>query len=103
FICALFVTLGAGALADKIGRRFSLSMFLGLSALAVGLTGASRSILSLALFRALGFSLGNALSPITSAYISEAAPARYRGLSMALLQCGYPLGWFLASLAAVPL
>jgi len=35
--------------------------------------------------------------------VAEAAPARHRGLWMGILQCGYPLGWFLASLIAAPL
>lgn len=31
------------------------------------------------------------------------AADRYRGVAMGLLQCGYPLGWLLASLLAAPL
>ena len=33
----------------------------------------------------------------------QCAPARHRGMLMGVLQCGYPLGWFLAALLAAPL
>jgi MFS family permease len=68
----------------------------GLHALVVGL-------FSLTVMRMLAFGISNGLSPITNAYVAEAAPARFRGLLVALLQCGYPIGWFVASLFVAPL
>lgn len=103
FLLAIGVTLSAGIMADRFGRRLSLVLFLSLSALCVALTGFASTGAVLATGRALGFSLGNGLSPITSAYVSEASPPRHRGLLMGLLQCGYPIGWFSASLVAAPL
>ena len=43
------------------------------------------------------------LSPLTNALVVENASDRYRGVAMGFLQCGYPLGWLLASLLAAPL
>ena len=59
--------------------------------------------MTLTLFRAMGFGLSGGLSPITNALTVENAPDRLRGISMGVLQCGYPLGWLLASLVAAPL
>jgi MFS family permease len=103
FLLALLVTLGAGIIADRFGRRISLVLFLSLSAVCVGTTGFARSGFTLGILRALGFSLGNGLSPITSSYVAEGSPPRYRGLLISVLQCGYPIGWFAASFVAVPL
>jgi len=103
FVLALLVTLVAGLVADRFGRRISLTLFLSLSALCVGATGLAHTGVVLAIWRALGFSLGNGLSPITSSYVAEAAPPRYRGLLIGILQCGYPIGWFMASILAAPL
>lgn len=103
FLLALVVTLGAGIIADRFGRRISLVLFLSLSAVCVGATGLARTGITLGILRALGFSLGNGLSPITSSYVAEGSPPRYRGLLISVLQCGYPIGWFAASFVAVPL
>lgn len=103
FLLALVVTLGAGIIADRFGRRISLVLFLSLSAICVGATGVARTGVMLGILRALGFSLGNGLSPITSSYVAEGSPPRYRGLLISVLQCGYPIGWFVASFVAVPL
>ncbi len=103
FLVAIVLALCAGMIADRFGRRLSLILFLSLSALCVGITGFASTGAVLATCRALGFSLGNGLSPITSAYVAEASPPRHRGLLMGLLQCGYPIGWFAASLLAAPL
>lgn len=103
FVFAIFSTIAVGLFADRFGRRIALAGCLFLSALAVGLTGAVVGIFTLFLARALGFGLSNGLSPVTGAYVSEASPARWRGLFMGLLMCGFPLGWFLASLIAAPL
>jgi MFS family permease len=105
-ICFLFTivsTIIVGLLADRYGRRLTLGVCLALSALMVALTGFAGSVMMLIIYRALGFGLSNGLSPITSAYVTESAPQRWRGLMMGILMCGYPLGWFLASLLAAPL
>ena len=103
FIAAAFMVVLAGLAADTWGRRWTLSALLGLSALCVGLHGLVDDLTQLTWLRALAFGLAAGLAPITSAYVAEAAPARHRGMLMGVLQCGYPLGWFLAAMLAAPL
>jgi MFS family permease len=69
----------------------------------VGFQGFAGGIVALTLFRALGFGLSGGLSPITNTLVVENSPPASRGMAMGLLQCGYPLGWLLASLFAAPL
>ena len=80
-----------------------LSVFLAVSALLVGLQGVAGGVIMLTIFRALGFGVSTGLSPITNAYVAENVQPKIRGLAMGVLQCGYPLGWYLASMFAVPL
>ena len=103
FATATGLVIMSGVAADRWGRGLVLSALLFWSAVFVGLQGFAGGIIALTLFRALGFGLGAGLSPITNALVVESATPRYRGIAMGLLQCGYPLGWLLASLAAAPL
>ncbi len=103
FVIASVLLLFAGAAADKFGRGPMLSLYLAVSALLVGLQGFAGGVVLLTLFRAFGFGISTGLSPITNAYVAENVVAKFRGIAMGVLQCGYPLGWFLASLFAVPL
>jgi MFS family permease len=48
-----------------------------------------------------GFSA--ALSPITNALVAGRAPPRLRAILLAVLQCAYPFGWFIASVFAAPI
>jgi MFS family permease len=80
-----------------------LTALLALSALFVGLHGFVEDLAQLTWLRALAFGLAAGLAPITAAYVAESAPARHRGMLMGVLQCGYPLGWFLAAMLAAPL
>jgi MFS family permease len=103
FIAAAFMVILAGLAADTWGRRWTLTALLALSALCVGLHGFVEDLTQLTWLRALAFGLAAGLAPITSAYVAESAPARHRGMLMGVLQCGYPLGWFLAAMLAAPL
>ena len=103
FVFAAFLGVGIGMLADHYGRRIMLVVLLGASAFLVGVHALAPTLLALGVLRALAFGLSNALSPITNTYTVEASPKRYRGLMTGLLQCGYPLGWFIASIFAAPL
>ena len=100
-------TMGAavvvGLAADRFGRRLALAVCLGLSGLFVGLQGLAHSVVTLTVFRALAFGFSGGLSPITNAFVAESAPPRIRGILVGLLQCGYPIGWFIASMVVVPL
>jgi len=103
FVIASILLVFAGHAADRFGRGPMLSLYLAVSALLVGLQGFAGGIIILTLFRAFGFGISTGLSPITNAYVAENVVPRVRGLAMGVLQCGYPLGWFLASMFAVPL
>ncbi len=103
FVIASVLLLFAGTAADRFGRGPMLSLYLAVSALLVGLQGFAGGVVMLTLFRAFGFGFSSGLSPITNAYVAENVAPRTRGLAMGVLQCGYPLGWFLASMFAVPL
>jgi MFS family permease len=103
FATAAILVVFAGLAADRYGRRYTLAAVLALSALFVGLHGYATTPLRLLVFRSLAFGIAAGVAPITSVYVAEAAPARHRGLWMGILQCGYPLGWFIASLIAAPL
>jgi MFS family permease len=103
FVAAAVAVVPAGLAADRYGPRLILPLLLGLSALFVGLMGFATSIAAITLLRVLGFSFGAALSPVINAMVLTAAPARLRGMAMGALQCGYPLGWLLASLMVAPL
>jgi SHS family lactate transporter-like MFS transporter len=103
FGCASALVVGAGLFADRYGRGLSLFLLLGASAVFVGMQGFAAGVVTLTLARAVGFSLSGGLSPITSALAAETAPDRLRGIVGGVLQCGYPLGWLLASLVAAPL
>lgn len=101
-VAAVFIVL-AGMAADRWGRGLMITVLLATSAFAVGMQGLAGSVLVLTLFRALGFGLSGGLSPATNAIVVENATPRLRGVTAGLLQCGYPLGWLLASLFAAPL
>ena len=103
FVIASILLVFAGHAADRFGRGPMLSLYLAVSALLVGLQGFAGGIIILTMFRAFGFGISTGLSPITNAYVAESVVPRIRGLAMGVLQCGYPLGWFLASMFAVPL
>jgi len=103
FVISSILLVFAGQAADRFGRGPMLSLYLAVSALLVGLQGFAGGIILLTLFRAFGFGISTGLSPITNAYVAENVKPRIRGLAMGVLQCGYPLGWFLASMFAVPL
>lgn len=103
FVIASMMLLFTGIAADRFGRGPILSLYLAVSALLVGFQGLAGGIVMLTIFRALGFGFSAGLSPITSAYVVENVKPRMRGMAMGVLQCGYPLGWFIASLFAGPL
>ena len=103
FVIASIMLLFTGIAADRFGRGPILSLYLAVSALLVGFQGLAGGIVMLTIFRALGFGFSTGLSPITNAYVVENVKPRMRGMAMGVLQCGYPLGWFIASLFAAPL
>ncbi len=97
FAFTAVVVVIVGIFADKYGRRITFLVSLAVSALFVGLHYFATGIAMLTILRMFAYAFSNALAPITNAYVAEAAPPRYRGLMVGLLQTGFPLGWFFAS------
>ena len=92
-----------GLAADHYGRSRVFTVCLILPAFLVGLHAFAPDILSLTMLRALAFGFTVSMIPLATTYTAEVSPARYRGLLAGLLQVGYPIGWFLASLITVPI
>jgi MFS family permease len=103
FLFAPIPIVLSGMAADRYGRTRMMWILLACSALCVGFQGAPGGIVTLTLFRTLGFGLSGGLSPITNAIVIDNSPPRLRGIAMGVLQCGYPVGWFAASMIAAPL
>jgi MFS family permease len=103
FAFTMAAAVVGGLAADRFGRRLVLAICLGLSGLFVGFQGLVHSVVMLTVVRALAFGFSGGLSPITNAFVAESAPPRIRGVLVGLLQCGYPIGWFIASMFVVPL
>jgi SHS family lactate transporter-like MFS transporter len=103
FVAAALMVVVAGMAADRYGRGVVMVVLLGGSAVFVGLLGWTATLSALIVLRVFGFGLSAGLSPVLNAMVIENAPARLRAMAMGLLQCGYPLGWFIASLLAAPL
>ncbi|MFL2769918.1 MAG: MFS transporter [Rhodospirillaceae bacterium] len=103
FILASISAVIMGALADRFGRKVVFVYTLAASAFLVGLHFWVPDFLTLAVLRTVGFAVSVGLAPIVVTYTSESAPARYRGLMTGFLQCGYPIGWFMAAMIAAPI
>jgi SP family sugar:H+ symporter-like MFS transporter len=86
----------AGRLADRFGRRFIMrvaAVFFIVSALGSGIAGGSAEFV---FFRVLGGLAVGAASVLAPAYISEVAPARYRGALATVQQVAIISGLFVA-------
>ncbi len=89
----------AGTLADKLGRRTILiasSVFFAVSAFGSGIANASGEFI---VYRVLGGLAVGAASVLAPAYISEVAPAKYRGTLSSIQQIAIITGLFLAFLS----
>ena len=103
FAAGIVITIIIGALTDRWGARWTLPFTLGFSALLVGLQGFAANAIVFGILRALSAGFSAALSPITNAMVAAKAPPHLRALSVAILQCAYPLGWFVASTFVAPI
>ena len=93
---------GIGVLTDRLGRKIILMASTVASSVFVTLHAVAPTALVLGVFRTLGYTAGGLQVPVAGTIIVEESPARFRGVLTGILQTGYPLGWFLASLLAAP-
>lgn len=97
------VLVWLGTLTDRLGRK---RMLVGSILASSGFVAAHSVVagpVGLAVLRGAAVATGGLTYPVSGALVTEVAPARWRGIYAGLLQTGYPAGWFLASLFAVPL
>ncbi len=97
------ILVGLATLTDRLGRLRMLQFSIVSSSLFITATALVPGAILLTLCRGLGVATGGLLYPVTGAIVAEEAPARFRGIFTGLLQTGYPLGWFVASLMAAPI
>lgn len=92
---------GLGVLTDRLGRKRVFSASMAIGSLFVAAMYWARSTFAAVALRTLGFATGGIMSPVVGTIVVEESPPRFRGLLSGILQIGYPIGWFLASLATV--
>jgi MFS family permease len=103
YIAITFVVSGIlitqiGALADRVGRRVVLLGATLLTPVFVTALAWAPTTTVLLIARTLGFTAAAVQSPVTGTLVLEESPPRLRGLFTGVLQIGFPLGFFLASL-----
>ncbi len=98
FVVAGLLVTQLGVLADRIGRRAVLLGATLLTPVFVTALAWAPTTAALLIARTLGFTSAAVQSPITGTLVLEEAPPRLRGLFTGVLQIGFPLGFFLASL-----
>ncbi len=103
FAFGIVVSVAVGVLTDTWGAKLTLPLCLGISALLVGLQAFAKDALIFGCLRVASAGFSAALAPITNALLAGRAPPRLRALLLAVLQCGYPMGWFLASVFVAPI
>ena len=92
-----------GVLSDRHGRRRMLEVSILSSSMFITAHAVATGPIMLTLLRGLSIATGGLSYPVSGALVAEQAPARYRGIFTGMLQTGYPMGWFVASLFAAPL
>ena len=97
FVSGLICTQ-IGVLTDRIGRKKSLLLSTFLTPVFVAYLAIAPNTVAVLIARTLGFAAAGAQSPITLTTVTESSPPRFRGLFTGILQIGFPLGWFFASI-----
>lgn len=98
FIVSGLIVTQLGVLSDRFGRKKILLVATLLTPLFVAALTWVPSTLMLIVFRSLGFAAAGTQSPITITMVLEESPPRLRGLFSGILQIGFPIGFFLASM-----
>ncbi|MBK5950126.1 hypothetical protein CH339_17130 [Rhodobium orientis] len=93
-------TLGSFTLpiiGEKYGRRWGMITCVGMYSVFTGAIGLAGSAMTVGIARFLtGIGTGGEW-PIGATYLAEVVPPKKRGFWMGIMQSGYPLGYFLAS------
>lgn len=103
FAFAALTCVVVGSLADHVGHRPVIVACLTASAVLTGMMGWAGPFLLLAALRMTGNGFGTALAPVTGGYVSNRLPPHRRPLAIAIVQSGFPVGWFLAAIIVAPL
>jgi MFS family permease len=103
FAFAIFSAPALASLVPRIGAPAVLTLAVAGSAVFVGLQALAKTTVPFSVLRVLGFGISAVIIPVSGAYLASNSPDRGRSLLIAVQQCGYPLGWFIASVVAVPL
>ncbi|MFT7289056.1 MAG: AAHS family benzoate transporter-like MFS transporter [Halieaceae bacterium] len=103
FLFGMVAPVVIGILADSWGPRFLMLACLTISSLLVFAQGVANTMFTFGALRVLSYGISGALSPVTSAMVANTAPVERRALYIAILQAAFPFGWFLASMAVVPM
>lgn len=103
FALSVIVVPLIAAQVGRIGAPVVLALSVASSAVLVGLLGLAPGARVFSTLRITGFAISMAVIPVASAYLATHSPQRGRAMIMAVLQCGYPLGSFIASMIAAPL
>ena len=98
FFIAGFLCTQVGVLTDRIGRKKSLLFSTLLTPVFVAYLAWAPNTVAVLIARTFGFATAGAQSPITLTTVTESSPPRFRGLFTGILQIGFPLGWFFASI-----
>jgi AAHS family benzoate transporter-like MFS transporter len=94
----MFGAMGLGMLADKIGRRWALSISVLLFSAFTAGAALARDPVTFSVLRFIaGLGIGGAL-PCTTAHMTEYAPKKLRGVLATAMLCGYAVGSVLATL-----
>lgn len=83
---------------EKFGRRWGMVACIGTFSIFTGAVGLAGSAKSVGLARFLtGVGTGGEW-PVGASYLAEVVPSKKRGFWMGIMQAGYPIGYFLASI-----
>lgn len=94
----MFGAMGLGMLADKIGRRWALSISVFLFSVFTAAAALASDPVTFSVLRFIaGLGIGGAL-PCTTAHMTEYAPKKLRGVLATAMLCGYAVGSVLATL-----
>jgi MFS transporter, putative metabolite:H+ symporter len=103
FAFAIVSAPALAALVPRMGAPAVLALCVAGSAVFVGAQAFATTPLLFGAVRIISFGISAAIIPISGAYLASHSPDRGRALLIAIQQCGYPLGWFIASLLVAPL